>query len=318
MAKKNVRAGVFGKMVFSRHRKALPQRSQHRDQSSFPWVPLALWAAFSLVGGYVLFFSPSLSVVRIEVRGESIIPSTEYQTLIEEELEGSYFRLIQKRNYFLLPLEHIAAILLERYPKLSQVALERSFPDGLQVNLSESPAILLWCSGGPCYGLRGGVATTLAHAEDGRYDESRLTVIDESALPVKSGTPLPVERYLEAFQFLHSTLPKIISTRVSTVATTPSRHSNELAIMTEEGWRILVSVERPIELNVGMLQVFLGEYAQNHVDRSRLDSIDLRVEGKVFYADQKEESSALAPVSQDGELPKPAEEVRKKKKDSGR
>ncbi len=313
-AKKRGREKLFEQAMLARKERSVRRRTVPGEAESLPWVPVSLWAAFSIVGGYILFFSPALMIQRVSVEGESVIPLEEYEDFAETNLEGKHFRVFDRRNYFLVPTNKIVDRVLERYPLLSDVTVERRFPDTLALSLREAPAILLWCSGGPCYGVRDGRAVSVPYAEDDRYALSRLSVVDESALPVQLGALLPVEAYLETFRIVRDGLTRLVASEVPPFATTPSRHSNELALTVEEGWRLLVAIDRPAEESLGMLHVFLDEYAKEHPDRSKLDSVDLRVEGKVFYAESGQPAEEAKSIDTEPVVPPEKEDVKKKKK----
>lgn len=141
-------------------------------------------------------------------------------------------------------------------------------------------------------------------------------MVDESALPVETGALLPVESYLETFRVARSNLSQLIAGGVSAVATTPSRYSRELTLSTDEGWRLLIAVDRPAEESLGALSVFLGEYGKEHPDRSVLESIDLRVEGKVFYAESAQPVQESDSSVEKENAPSSGKEDSKKKKKS--
>lgn len=312
-AKKRGREKLFEQAMLSRKDRPVRRRVVSGERVALPWVPLSLWTAFSLVGGYILFFSPSLMIRTVTVEGESVIPRHEYQDFAESVLEGEYLGIFKKRNYFLVPTEEIANQILERYPLLSESVVKRDFPDGLTVLVREAPALLRWCSGGPCYGIRGGKAANIPYAEDDRYASSRLSVIDESALPVEIGNTLPVDPYLETFRSFRTGFGQLGAGEIVPIATTPSRHSNELSLSTSEGWRLSIAVNRPAEESLGTLQIFLAEYAKEHADRSRLISVDLRVEGKAFYIESGQSAEETEPVEAPS-VSSEKETQRKKKK----
>lgn len=314
--KKQSREKLFEQAMLVRKERPGRRRTVPGEAESLPWVSVSLWTAFALVGGYVLLFSPGLMVQRVSIVGESVIPIEEYEEFVGTSLDETYFGFLKKRNYFLVPTEEITDRILERYPLLSHVKIERRFPDTLSLSFTESPVLLRWCSGGPCYGVRGGKAVLVQYAEDDRYASSQLSVVDESALSVHAGAALPVEPYLESFRFAREGLSRLIAGDVLPIATTPSRYSNELALSTGEGWRLLIAVDRPVEESLGALSVFLREYEKEHPDRSGLGSIDLRVEGKVFYAEltQPVQEKDLSAEKQNS--PSAGEEDTKKKKKS--
>jgi hypothetical protein len=313
-AGKHGREKLFEQAMLARKERPTRRRTVPGETESLPWVSVSLWTAFALVGGYILLFSPALMIQRVTVEGESVVPLGEYEDFAETSLAGAYFGILKKRNYFLAPTGEIAGRMLERYPLLSDATVERHFPDTLSFSLHEAPAILHWCSGGPCYGVREGRAVAFPYAEDDRYASSRLSVIDESALPVQIGALLPVEPYLETFRTARDSLARLTESEVLPIATTPSRHSNELALSTEEGWRLFIAVDRPTEESLGTLSVFLAEYGREHPDRSKLDTVDLRVEGKVFYAESGQPAEEAETSEGDPAASLDKENAKKKKK----
>lgn len=300
--------------MLARKERPTRRRAVPGEIESLPWVSASLWTAFALVGGYILFFSPALMIQRVSVEGESVVPLAEYEDFAEMSLEGTYLGVFKKRNFFLVPTREITDHILERYPLLSGVVVERRFPNTLSLSLREAPALLRWCSGGPCYGVRDGRAVSIPYSEDDRYASSRLSVIDESALPVQVGALLPVEPYLETFRIMRSGLARLTEREAPAVATTPSRHSNELTLSTGESWRLLIAIDRPAEESLGTLSVFLDEYEKEHPDRSKLDSVDLRVEGKVFYAESGQPTEEVESAETGSTTSSDKEDVKKKKK----
>lgn len=265
----------------------------------------------------MLFFSPVLRVETVVVSGESIVPTSEYEVFVREQLAGRYLQLFPRNNFFFLPKGLIQEGLRGQYPKLSRVTVIRSFPETIRIALEEDSLLLRWCAGGPCHALRDGKALSIPHAEDPRYDAVRLSVIDMSARPVAVGSLLPVAAHLETFSALWTGFPSLFVTALQDTAFTPSRHSDELSVMTEEGWRVLFPTNRSAESSLGALRIFLAEYKKDHPDRSALAWIDLRVEGKVFFADKGNgEVQLIEPISVDlEEKSETKKQDTKKKKD---
>ncbi len=285
--KKNDRRTIFKKAMLVREKRAPLRRSVTEKTPLLSlWSAIFLWSSFGIVTGHMLFFSPVLSVETVEARGESILPLSEYEEFVRRSIEGRYLSVLPKNNFLLVPVRSIEDELRRQYPKLSRVSVQRTFPSTVRIFIDEDPLLLLWCSGGPCYGLRDGRSITLPTADDSRYDQVRLSVVDESALPVTAGENLPVNDYLSSFSFFFHELPAILPIRVRNQSSTPSRHSNELVFSTDEGWRIHIATDRPAESSLRSLQLFLDEYTKDHPDRTNLAWIDLRVEGKIFFADK--------------------------------
>ncbi len=283
--KKQSRERLFTKAMLPRRGKIIRRNVVRGEEKNQFWITASLWAAFLLVSGQTLLFSPALMIQTVTVEGESVIPSIEYQTLAEEEMARTMLGIFKQRNFFLVPTERIVARILERYPKVSSVFVERKFPDRIVLRLTEAPVLLRWCSGGPCYGIRDGRAVTVPFADDIRYESTQLSVIDLSALPVEVGEPLPVEPYVNTFYAARERLAKFTQGTPSLIATTPSRYSEEIVMVTGENWKLSLSTTRPVEESLGTLRIFLDEYGKDRPDRSKLQSVDLRIDGRIFYTE---------------------------------
>ncbi len=302
-SKKNGRQELFKKAMLSRGKRTAPRRTLTEEGgTSHFWPAFFLWSAFVIVSGYMLFFSPGLSVSLISVSGESILPLDEYEQYVHRSIQGSYLGFIPKNNFFLIPTKSIEQELSRQYPKISHVLVERQFPIGIRVMVEETPLLFRWCSGGPCYGFMDREMRLLPTVEDPRYEPAQLSIIDESALPVTVGTSVDVAAYFEALDFFYREALQYAGTTVRREARTPSRHSRELSLETDEGWLIQLSTERSPEASLRALQIFLDDYAKEHPDRTRLSHVDLRVEGKIFFSDRSE---ATLPIeSEEGDTNK--------------
>lgn len=284
---KNRQEQFFRAIIRGRKSKAVQRRIQNDRTAGPRWILALLWIAFSVVGGYVLFFSPMLLVRGVLIEGAAFIPSDEYRVVVDGLMAGTHIGILKRQNFFFAPTGEMERVLLSQYPVIQKISIQRSFPNHLVVRIVETQTILQWCSGGPCYGIHGGQAVPITpSSEDSRYDPIRLSVIDESAPPVAANMPITVDVYLQTFLALYQNFGKFIPGSVDRVAKTASRHSDELTLSVSEGWKFIVSVNRPAEESLGVLKVFLDEYAKTNKDRSRLLSVDLRVEGKIFYSEQ--------------------------------
>lgn len=309
--KKTHQTKIFEAAVLARKKKTFRRRLPEGERDRSVGVAFTLWAFFLLACSYILFLSPLLMIQEISVEGTSIISTAEYRAFVETEMSGTYLGWFSKRNYFFFPSKKIQEQMSVRFPLLAGIIVERHFPDRVTFHLTENDSLLKWCSGGPCYGIRNHRSVLMPFADDDRYVPVQLSVIDESAVPVSVGDILPVESYLEILRTFHDQLPRFVSTTIQNVATTPSRYSHELLLTTGEGWRLLVSVKRPPEETLGMLRAFLEEYQTSGKDRSALVSVDLRVEGRMFYV---ENNTAVPDVTSLGDTEKPTLIPEKKKR----
>lgn len=280
---KKKKPSLFHEALLPKEQKGI-QRKKVIPSGSFPWIVVFLWCFFGCSLGYVLFFSPWLDITEVKVSGESVIPWNEYETMVIQHLSDSS-RWINHRNFFLFSLSLIEKDMLLIYPKLQSVRFTRVFPHTLTLTVHEFPYVFTWCSGGPCYVWRNGSLVNLPAAEDSQYDPYRLTIIDESSRPVK----IPGEDFDSLPFLVFADWRRLFSENhslmsIDPIATMPSRYADWLTFSTREGWYVFIPINQKPEVLQGVLEAFFAEFDSKHGNRKNLEWIDLRVEGKVFYA----------------------------------
>ncbi len=66
-----------------------------------------LFSGFLAICVYVLLFSPFLDITKISVEGNQDIPSEDIESVVGRGLEGKYFGIFPKANFFLVNEKNI-------------------------------------------------------------------------------------------------------------------------------------------------------------------------------------------------------------------
>jgi len=138
--------------MISRYRKA--HRIKRRKsilKSRFFWLTSLILIIFGAVF-YFLIFSPFFQAKKITVSGEKIISKEEIQTLIERNLEKKVL-FFPTKSIFLINLKHVKNEILQSFPPIANIEINREFPDTLSVIVADRLEIAIFCQNDTCFSL---------------------------------------------------------------------------------------------------------------------------------------------------------------------
>jgi len=271
-----------GRQSWAENRK---RRKQKEKRSVFFRVAFYfLLVAFTGVTIYVFIFSPFLQIKNINLAG---VEDIRYEEISEELLfllKGEYFGFISKNNFILISKKKVKNNLTEKFKKISKVEIEKIFPDTIKIKITERKALLLWCSGGPCYIVdEKGYAFSGVNFESPEIKENNLIrLADVSAKSVNLGEKVLNEDYIDFVLSLTEEIKKEALIDTFDEYQTTCRVAEEIKIKTTEGWDIYFSGKINAKQSVRTLRTFL-EKEMNEEKRKNLEYIDLRAENKVYY-----------------------------------
>lgn len=248
---------------------------------------------FVFVGAiiYILFFSSFLEIKKVSIEG---IAELNYENVYQksrEPLSEKYFYFIPKNNLILISKNEIEKKLLENFKKISEADVQKNFPDTIVVKITERKALLVWCSGDPCYIVdKNGYAYTGADFESEEVKQNNLlSVRDNSAKPIKIGEKVLDEDYIDFIISIKDKLEREIGVTVNGEYQTGSKIADEVKVKTEEGWEIYFSSGLSMENSLRTLKIFLDKEIDQE-KRFKLEYIDLRAENKVYYKFKEEKN----------------------------
>jgi cell division septal protein FtsQ len=244
---------------------------------------MSLWLVLLSVAAYTVFFSDFHAVSDIEISGTRDVSADTLDAFIRNGLSGKRLRVFPKGNFFSVPTAAMEQDLLRAFPKLRSVSVSRRFPDGLGVNVVEHDRLLLWCSGGPCYLLDDeGRASEARFAETEGNEPFLIRIIDVGGRPVRLGEPLlPAESVSSVFRLEHG-LREDSGIAVTRPFFSPSRVSDELRVVTEEGWELSMNLDIDPDKTIASLRLVLEKEVPQE-KRTSLRYIDLRTENRAFF-----------------------------------
>jgi len=246
--------------------------SQRKKRSSLKkYVFVGLFFLLIITSGYFLVWSPYLWINDINVQGEAKYYSdSDIKEIAWTKIEFPY------KSIVLVPLNQIKQEILERYPEIKQVEINRHLPNSLVIKIEERKNTGVWCqkqvnqcfffdSEGiifqPAPLIKGSLIINVYGVEDSIKvrDQILSSEMIEFILAIKKGLP-------------EISLPEAVDFEVVSL--------EDLRVTTARGWQIYFNPKYSVESQLETLKrIFNKEIDLNQA----LEYIDLRIQGRVYY-----------------------------------
>jgi cell division septal protein FtsQ len=267
----------------------VPKRDNREKRGRFSrflfWV---LFFGFLGVCGYILFFSPFLEIESVGIEGNSDISSEEIAGKVNGALDGKYFNLFSKRNFFLASRRAMSESLKNGFSRLEVSSVEKKFPRAILVKVKERQPEMAWCSSGVCYLVdKDGFVYAGANATDEELGKDRfLIVIDDSARPVDIKKTTVNPDFMHYVKSADAMLVSGLGFQIEGNYHTPALSSQEISVRIveegNEGWTLKLNQSVSIEDTKKTIQTVFDKELEGE-KRKSLEYLDLRVKNKVYY-----------------------------------
>ncbi|MCX6766276.1 MAG: FtsQ-type POTRA domain-containing protein [Candidatus Moranbacteria bacterium] len=289
--------GIFSK---KKKNKTIQKSWQRKETKAYPGAPkkekpkkggffsrFLFWlllVGFLGICVFLLFFSTFLDISKITIQGNQDISSVEISKVVEKSLEGNYLKYLPKKNFFLASEANIGNAVKNNFNRLEVASIGKKFPDTIVAKVVERKAELAWCSAGVCYFVDGSglVYGGAAGSEDDLRVGNFLVVVDDSAIPVEIGKTKISPDFIGYVEGANAMMRDDLKIEPVASYHTPGIASQEVSVMTSEGWILKISSEYSIDEAKNIIQT-LFEKDLNGETRKNMDYLDLRVKGKVYY-----------------------------------
>lgn len=236
------------------------------------------------VSVYILFFSQYLQILNINISGTQQLSSERIRQTLESYLQEKFFGCIPKNNFLLISQKMTARLLEENFKKIRTASVSKKFPDTININIDERKSLLVWCASENCFLIdENGIAYNVADFNSPEIVQNNLLRInDKSARALAIGDKIISSEY-EQYALGIKDILKSIDLEVSDdIYETPSNMADEIDVRIKQGIQIYFSTQFSLESAVRTLAVVLKKEIPDD-QREKLEYIDLRSEGKVFY-----------------------------------
>ncbi|MBI5078072.1 MAG: FtsQ-type POTRA domain-containing protein [Candidatus Yonathbacteria bacterium] len=106
-------------------------------------IALLSFLFFVALGG--VSHNSKWQIFQIKVTGATTISSDTVRSLALEKILGNYFLVYARNNSFLFPIGEIEQSLLDLYPQIASVSVNRIDDHSIVINISERKPYALWC-----------------------------------------------------------------------------------------------------------------------------------------------------------------------------
>ncbi|MCP6719135.1 MAG: FtsQ-type POTRA domain-containing protein [Patescibacteria group bacterium] len=104
-----------------------------------------LISVFTVLISYFLFFSQFFQVQEIIISGNERISEKEIIGIIENELTREKLGFLSSKNIFLVNIDKIKKDISDKFPKMAEVNITRSFPNTLECIIIERIKVVVFC-----------------------------------------------------------------------------------------------------------------------------------------------------------------------------
>ena len=259
-----------------------------------------LFSVFIITTIYIFFFSSLLKINKIVIDGNENLDYGNIVDSLGSLLSGKYLEIIPKNNILLISGKKAEKLLAENFSKISLVEVRKIFPDEMDIKIVERKSLIFFCkkdlSNENCFIVdENGYAyakTDVNSAENKK--DNLISMVDTSGKDVEVGEKIYSKNDIDFILKIREKIDNsLIKTTIVPAFATPSRLSGEIQVITNEGWKIIISSKIPLEQTARVLKTF---FEKNLIsDRNTLEYVDARSENKIYYklkeTEKKEEET---------------------------
>ncbi len=238
---------------------------------------------FLIAGIIGIFHIPALRIKSVKVAGVETIPENALESLIKDNLAGSYFFLIPKDSIFFYPKRSIEGTVTDTYPEIKDVGVSLSNLTTLSSSVSERHQIGVWCKEEiTCYFLddTGYLFENAPQISGNVYFTYRGDLVSGTSTDALKGSFLDEATFKKLNTFIQALKDLHVFTPIAFTKTA----QGEGVISTEEGVDIRINTVSDISATLENLTSALGSSSlQDPKTRASLEYIDLRFSNKIYY-----------------------------------
>ncbi|MDP3996471.1 MAG: hypothetical protein Q8P86_02135 [bacterium] len=242
-----------------------------------------------IIFGLLTFLShlPYFQVNKIEVRGNTTIDAGALVASTREALSGKHFFLFPKSNIFLYSKVSVKNYILEKHPKVKELAIHTTDLRSFSVVVSERQPKAIWCQGEPDFSEAPLETPCFFTDKDGFVyapsPELAGTVYLRFYGLIDHEVPIS-QRYdtKEGFVAVLSFLEEVKNITNLTPIAFWEKEDGERQVFLENGTKVIFSLEQEFSTVLESLSIAFANI-QTGGKIPELEYIDLRFENKVFY-----------------------------------
>ncbi|HYE22417.1 MAG TPA: FtsQ-type POTRA domain-containing protein [Verrucomicrobiae bacterium] len=259
-----------------------------------------LWLGLIAAFAYLFMFSDLMLIDSVKVSGTNRVSQEQVLSAIDN-FSGERTFFIPKNNFFLMSKARVNESLKSAIPLVKEIkSYKRTWPNRVELEVVErDPGFVL-------------------QVDDKKYlvDDEGVVIKDDAAgldLPLvidqvtenfDIGLPLPNTKMVAFILSMHKQWGTKINSPIS-IAKIPGKASNEVQIVSEEGWGVFFDTTRSVTSQLDNLSLVLSRQIPAR-ERPNLAYIDLRLSKWAYYCFKN--SPCVAGAQEDAEAVETTEE----------
>lgn len=219
--------------------------------------------------GWFLCFSPVFEVKMVSVSGDGELKNSECQKLLEDLAEKK-IGLMSSKSIFLFDLDKANKEILEKFPQIQNISIQRKFPGEIYASLQErKPAAVFDWRGQKFFNID---ETGVIFEEAGGPDDFFIISRNNESEDVKLGSRVFDTAFLVKILRLKTDIESKLPVRVARGLVVTDERVN---FKTTEGWEIFVNPQKDMDWQFAKLEAVVNEESFTE-KRTDLEYIDLR------------------------------------------
>lgn len=271
-------------MIIRRNKKNRKTKNKKKE-SWFSFVKKVMfWTVFISFWGvaiWTLFFSNVMKVQYVVDASANIdLPDLHIEDHVQRIISGKFFNVVPKDNLLLISRKSIADELKKNHELIRDVSIAKKFPNSIIINIQQRESHIIWCNKQTCM-LVDERGEAFCEVED--FDSNKnVKVLDTSDKPFILGDRVANPKFVIFSEQLPLAFLDDLHIEIEPILRTPSSISEEVRVVTNDGWKGFFSTTRPLEAQLKVLKKVLREKIQP-MQMSQLEYVDLRIKGKATY-----------------------------------
>ncbi|MCD6550392.1 cell division protein FtsQ/DivIB [bacterium] len=252
------------------------KRKNWITKNKFFWI-FVLFLVTSLIIFYLVCFNCffQIKTKKIQVKGNQKVKTEDIKNLVDLCLPKKII-FWDSRSVFLVNLENLNEEILNYFPQIGEVFIQRQFPDKLIISVRERKPIGVVKQDNNYFFIdKEGVVFEKVNNQKNQWPEIVLPEVDKD---LKIGRTIIEKNLISRIAEIEEELrKKEISLR--SIKIVSSKRAN---VLTQEGWEVYFNLDDNISKQVFNLDLLLREKISPR-ERENLEYIDLRFGNQIFY-----------------------------------
>lgn len=278
------------------HVKSRINRSKTKEsvlRKGWFWITVLCVLVIGLVGYFVLFYS-GVQVKSVEILGNKKVSTEDIEDVVAINVKKEFFSFaglsLPSSSIFLVNKEKIVHQLLDKYPTIEEVAIDKKLFSSLLLNILEREPVAVFCptninnGDNPCYFMdnTGVVFEPLAEAEDNKI----IVRQDMDKTTISAGKKVIEHSTMDLLLKLEKSMRDNFGIKITEATiTSPIK----LSVTTEEKWKIYFNLGASSDANQELAKLeLLLKGGISDQERENLRYIDLKPKDRAIVCDNSE------------------------------